>query len=116
MDFNSVELAIATVCHEANRAYCLTIGDPSQQPWEEAPSWQQESAIKGVQFHLANPDATAAASHESWLKEKEATGWKYGEVKDPEKKEHPCFLPFNMLPLMQQAKDKLFKAIVDALR
>lgn len=107
---------IAQVCHEANRAYCSTIGDDSQAPWYEAPEWQRVSAMKGVAFHLAHPEATAAASHESWLAEKKATGWKYGPTKDPENLEHPCFVPFDQLPKNQQAKDKLFKAIVDALR
>jgi len=43
---------IATVCHEANRAYCATLGDSSQLPWNEAPDWQRESARKGVEFHV----------------------------------------------------------------
>jgi hypothetical protein len=107
---------IARVCHEANREYCSTLGDHTQPPWDEAPEWQTDSAVSGVEFHLANPEATAAASHENWLKDKAADGWKYGPVKDPEKKEHPCFCPFDQLPIEQQKKDKLFKAIVDALR
>jgi hypothetical protein len=110
------EEAIAMVCHETNRAYCQAIGDFSQPTWADAPAWQTQSAIRGVQFHLANPEALPSASHESWLAEKEATGWKYGPVKNPETKEHPCFVPFDQLPPEQQAKDKLFKAIVDALR
>ncbi len=32
---------IAKVCHEANRAYCQTIGDNSQLAWEQAEEWQQ---------------------------------------------------------------------------
>jgi hypothetical protein len=27
---------IARVAYEANRAYCRTIGDDSQKPWDEA--------------------------------------------------------------------------------
>lgn len=107
----SVE-GIAKVCHEANRAYCAGIGDDSQTPWEDAPEWQRNSAIKGVEFNLANPDALASASHESWLAQKEADGWKYGPVKDADKKEHPCFVPYADLPEEQQIKDSLFKTIV----
>ena len=107
---------IAEVCHETNRAYCATFGDFSQPPWASAPEWQRHSAIKGVHFHLANPQASPAASHESWLEEKRRDGWKYGPVKNPEAKEHPCFVPFTGLPPQQQAKDKLFKGVVDALR
>jgi hypothetical protein len=107
---------IAQVCHEANRAYCVTLGDMTQADWESAPDWQRASAIKGVRFHIENPGSPPSSSHDSWLKEKEATGWKFGPVKDPEKKEHPCFVPFDQLPIDQQRKDKLFAAIVEALR
>ena len=37
-----------------------------------------------------------------------------GPVKDPEKKEHPCFLPYDELPLSQRIKDYLFTAVVEA--
>lgn len=107
---------VAKICHEANKALCQTQKDHSQEPWESAPQWQQDSAINGVQFHIDNPDAGTDDSHKSWLAEKEAAGWKYGPVKDPEKKEHPCFVPYEELPAEQQAKDYLFRGIVHALR
>ena len=107
---------IARVSHQTNKAYCESIGDDSQTDWEGAPGWQQMSAIRGVEFHLANPDATPSASHESWLSEKARDGWKYGPVKDPEKKEHPCFMPYDQLPVEQRVKDYLFKGVVDAMR
>lgn len=103
---------IAQICHEANRAYCKTIGDNSQLPWEDAPTWQRESAVNGVTFHLENADATDASSHENWLAEKVREGWTYGLVKDPAKKEHPCMVPFVELPKEQQMKDRLFRSIV----
>lgn len=106
---------IAKVCHEANRAYCQSIGDDSQKSWEDAPEWQRTSAEKGVEFNIANPTAPPSASHDSWLKEKADTGWKYGPVKDESKKEHPCFVPYAELPIEQRRKDALFKAIVAAL-
>lgn len=106
---------IAKVCHEANRAYCETLGDSSQACWEAAPLWQRESAKEGVEFCLANPSAPPSANHDSWLEVKRAAGWKYGPVKDAKKKEHPCFVPYEELPPEQQKKDTLFKAIVAAL-
>ena len=48
---------IAPVCHAVNKAYCESIGDYSQPDWKDAPDWQKESAVKGAQFHLDNPDA-----------------------------------------------------------
>ena len=92
-------LAIAMLCHAANRAYCEALGDHSQVAWADAPDWQQKSAIEGVNFVLQNPDAPPSASHESWLAVKEADGWKYGAVKDADKKEHPCFVPYDQLPV-----------------
>ena len=108
-------IEIARVCHEVNRAYCQALGDDTQKPWGEAPDWQRFSAMQGVQFHIDNPDASAAASHESWLQEKRSAGWAYGPVKIESKREHPCFVPFDDLPREQQAKDYIFRAIVRAL-
>ena len=102
--------ACARAAHEVNRAYCLALGDKSQPSWDDAPDWQKSSARNGVSGALAG--ATPEQSHESWLAEKAATGWKYGEVKDPEKREHPCFVPYKDLPAAQQAKDRLFTSTV----
>lgn len=106
---------IARVCHEANRAYCLALGDGTQKPWDEAPDWQRESAIKGVEFLLANPLANPIDSHVSWQRQKEADGWVYGATKDEAKKTHPCMVPYHELPEAQRRKDHLFAAIVRAL-
>lgn len=103
---------IAMLCHSINAAYCLSQGDESQPLWDDAPQWQKDSIILGVEMHLKNPDASPEQSHESWYAQKEAEGWKYGEVKDAKKKEHPCFLPYAELPDSQKAKDYLFKAVV----
>lgn len=106
---------IARVCHETNRAYCQTIGDDSQVSWDDAPQWQKDSACNGVIFCLANPDAPPSHNHESWLAEKIATGWKYGPVKDADKKEHPCMVGYDDLPAEQKVKDSLFKMVVAAM-
>lgn len=106
---------IARVCHEVNRSYCQALGDMSQPAWDDAPEWQRSSAINGVGFHLANPNAGPDNSHNEWLKEKQATGWKFGPVKDADKKEHPCFVSYDELPTDQKAKDYLFRGLVHAL-
>lgn len=105
---------IAQICHEANRAYCMTLGDNSQPAWEDAPEWQKQSAMNGVNFHLDNPDASPEQSHENWLAEKSRDGWRYGQEKDVEKKAHPCFMPYFQLPVEQRRKDAIFAAIVRA--
>lgn len=103
---------VAKIAHEANRAYCETIGDMSQPLWKDAPTWQRDSAMNGVAFHLANPDASPADSHENWMAVKRAEGWKYGPIKNADNKTHPCMLPYDRLPIEQRIKDSIFKSIV----
>ena len=127
---------IAEAAHEVNRAYCLSLGDDSQPDWAHAPEWQKNSALLGVAFwahpqtpkrvyeakrkegekHFDDLDVKPfpgpEASHESWMAQKKAEEWKFGEKKDPKKKEHPCMVPFEKLPKEQQAKDFIFRAIV----
>lgn len=107
---------IASVCHEVNRAYCQALGDYSQPVWSDAPQWQKDSAMLGVELHISNPNAGPEASHVSWMAQKIKDGWVYGEVKNPDKKEHPCLVPFHELPKEQQAKDFIFRAVVHALK
>lgn len=106
---------IACVAHEVNRAYCQALGDNSQPAWEDAPQWQRDSAMLGVNLHTES-NVGPEASHQSWFAQKVADGWVYGDVKDPEAKTHPCMVPFADLPREQQAKDFLFRAVVHALR
>lgn len=106
---------IAHICHEANRALCETQGDYSQVRWEDAPQWQRDAALAGVRWRQDNPDALKSAQHEQWMADKIKEGWVYGEVKDSEKKTHPCLVLFDQLPSGQQAKDALFMGIVIAL-
>ena len=106
---------IARVCHEVNRGYCAALGDHTQPAWEDAPQWQKDSALLGVELHITTPDAGPEASHASWMAQKVAEGWTYGPYKDPENKRHHCIVPFDALPVEQQAKDFIFRAVVHAL-
>jgi hypothetical protein len=108
-------LLIAQVAHEVNRAYCLGIGDASQKSWEEAEQWQRDSAVKGVEYKANNLSATPEDQHEAWSQSKIADGWVYGEVKDAEKKTHPCLVPYSELPMDQRVKDYLFVAVVGTM-
>lgn len=102
----------AQAAHDANRVLCLALGDDSQPRWDDAPEWQKKSAVMGVEQINAHPDTTPEQSHEGWLAVKTADGWKYGTVKNPETKEHPCFVPYNELPENQRLKDEMFGLVV----
>ncbi len=112
----TIEMTIARICHYANKAWCESQEDFSQKDWYEAEQWQRDSAIKGVEFRIANPGAGHDAQHNSWMKEKVDAGWVYGNIKDAEAKTHPCIVPFDQLPEFQRKKDALFCAVVDALK
>ncbi len=107
---------IARICHQVNRAFCQSLGDNSQPDWNDAPEWQKNSVVDGVKFHIENPFAGPSASHGNWLKTKIAEGWVYGPVKDVEKKEHPCMVPYDQLPMEQKAKDYIFTTLVHELK
>jgi hypothetical protein len=108
----NLNVVAAKAAHEANRVYCEYIGDDSQVAWDDAPKWQRESAIMGVEVIKENPDITPAQQHSMWMAHKTNEGWVYGEVKDEDEKTHPCMVPYNELPLEQKFKDALFQAIV----
>jgi len=107
---------IAKITHQANKAYCETVGDNSQKDWGNAEQWQRESAIQGVQFRLNNPQVGPHAQHVAWMLAKVNDGWTHGPVKDAALKQHPCLVPYDELPEAQKVKDKLFQAVVDALK
>jgi hypothetical protein len=107
-------VAAAGAAHEANRSYCQSIGDFSQPKWKDAPQWQRDSAISGVRAIIANPATTPEESHDGWSKQKIDDGWKYGPMKDAEKKEHPCLVPYDALPENQRTRDSIFGSVVRA--
>lgn len=111
MNNDKVFLACAQAAHEANRAYCVALGDTSQVPWEHAPEWQRDSALKGVHGVLVDGNGPRE-SHASWLAEKRRDGWVYGETKNPDTREHPCMREYDELPEEQQKKDMLFVVVV----
>lgn len=105
--------AAARAAHEANRAWCVAHGDHSQPAWEDAPTWQTDSARAGV---LGVIDGNGPReSHASWTAHKVADGWTYGPVKDPEAKRHPCLVDYDDLPPDQKAKDGIYVAVVRAV-
>jgi hypothetical protein len=106
---------IARVCHEVNRAYCLALGDSSQPTWEDAEQWQIDAAIEQARVTLSDLSAGPETSHNTWMAQKVDDGWTYGPEKLPDIKQHPCIVPFDQLPVEQQAKDYIFRGVVHAL-
>jgi hypothetical protein len=105
---------IAQICHEANRALCLILGDDALPSWDGLDESYRVSGIKGVEFALSN-ESTPETQHAAWMKERLSQGWSYGPILDRVKKIHPNLVPYHKLPREQKIKDHLFRGIVLAL-
>ena len=105
--------AIGRVCHEANRAYCIILGDQALPGWDELEESYGESTRVGVRNALAGN--TPEKSHEGWMAERRSQGWVFGAQLDRQLKIHPNLVPYDTLPSEQKRKVHLFLAIVSAL-
>lgn len=120
---------IAHACHERNRQVCIQNGEENVAPvWEEYDDELKETTINGVIFTLEKLRENelrerpiplnhiipqqAKDNHINWMKDKVKAGWVYGEVKDFDKKTHPCMVDYDKLPKVQQMKDFVFIAEV----
>jgi len=106
---------IAEVCHAAHQSYRGLINETPQDKWDNLKPERQAKLVQAVYRVINHPDITQQAQHGEWVKCIVKYGWKYGEVYDEGKKEHPCILPYSLLPENQKKKDALFLAIVNAL-
>lgn len=106
---------IARVAHELNAALCLAFGQDPSQKWGDAPVWVRDSYINGVKFVQSNPSSSPRNVHDNWCADKAAAGWTHGEAKDPVKKEHPCMVPYDSLPMQHRVKDYVFRQAVHSL-
>jgi hypothetical protein len=116
-----VEL-IAAACHQAWYAYTVLALGEEGKTWQEAPEWQRSSIRHAVKFwdelDVAHTsfETLCAATHVAWMNHKLRDGWKLGPVKDEAKKEHPCLVPYEQLPLAQRKKDEVVLRAYLALR
>jgi hypothetical protein len=52
--------------------------------------------------------------HDLWAQQRIAEGWQYGPARDDVKREHPCLVPFDELPISEQEYD--YTLITNTLR
>ena len=106
---NELQNRLVLAIHEANK-------EIQQQTGEYIPPLDNhltQSILDGVYFVLNNPNCTPEQQHNNWCYFKRQDGWKYGQIKDFERKEHPCLVPYNELPEIQQRKDSVFRQTLD---
>lgn len=93
---------VARVCHEAFRAWCATLGDTANPPWEQAEPWRRAFELDGVRRVLGG--ASPADIHDLWRSRKTAAGWTYGDQKAPTLKRSPSLVPYDQLHNSNEAK------------
>ena len=106
---NDLQSKLVLCIHNANK-------EIQQQTGEYIPPLDEhltQSILDGVYFVLDNPNCTPEQQHSNWCYFKQQDGWKYGPEKDFERKEHPCLVPYNELPEIQQRKDTVFRLTLD---
>lgn len=106
----------AELCHEANRALCIAAGDLSQLHWKDAADWQRKAIVQGVRFYLDPENDDPRKSHSAWCQQMLSDGWKYGTKKSATLKLHPCLVPYELLPMIDRAKDLVFNSLMAVLR
>jgi hypothetical protein len=102
---------IAKLAHEINNAYAFMLGE-TPIAWDNLGETVKNGVIDGVKLTLEGK--TPKELHEAWLVSRIRDGWTLGPVKDPEKKEHPCLVPFRDLSAARRIKDRIFRATVFA--
>lgn len=103
---------IAQICHNVNKAYCESIGEDNIVSWYKASEDVKESVRIGVKEVIQDSHIMPEEIHDKWVQYKKKQGWKFGKVKDADKKTHPDLVPYNKLPVEQKAKDYIFIALV----
>ncbi len=106
---------IARIAHEANRAYCQSIGDYSHVKWESSPKHVVDSVRAGAEAIIVGSVTNPREAHIAWMAQREVDGWKYGAEKNATRKTHPAMVPWDELDGKERRKDILFFAVVKAL-
>jgi len=131
---------IAKAIHEDYRTY--NSGSRYDMPWEILPDdIKQSNRDQAQEFvgyvnlfglnvdfdiksakqikQLTNEQIEILANriHEIWMKSKKIAGWRYGAMRNDEKRLHPMLIPYNELSIEEKDKDRtIAQSIVPLFR
>ena len=120
MKEQNINLRRAIFVYEAARIEAEISGRPIvPEKWEDRDDTFRTQFVKVVDQQCSGDKfASAEAAHDSWWREYERMGWRYGAERDAEAKTHPDMVPFNDLPKSERDKDEIFLrlcAVAEAL-
>lgn len=108
--------AVAAICHEANRQYCIQAGLDAGSPWTDLSADEQKPTLMSVEHLIKNPDVTPKLAHDTWVKDRLDAGWTFGETRDDDNKVHNLLVDYDQLAEGDRVKDELILGVVNSLR
>jgi len=103
---------IAQICYESHRAYSATINQ-LLPTWDCTAQWLKDSFMFSVEFVMQKKGAVEPAElHADWLRRMQEAGWKQGDMRAPDRLEHPGLKKHEALLPSEQIKARLLIAIV----
>ena len=109
-------LVMMETIHDVNNAIRVHFGEKADPPLNELSKEVLVGKLNGIKKVIENPGITPEMMHKEWMDSHIKDGWVYGEVKDFEKKTHPCLIPYEELPENQRLKDRIFVALVNSMK
>jgi hypothetical protein len=70
------------------------------------PEPMDTSAVQLTADLLELTELLARNAHETWARQRLADGWRYGSQRDDARKEHPCLVPYELLPESEKEYDR----------
>lgn len=87
------------------------------EPWEQRDEKFKKNMIRAVARQCGKGLLESPKKlHDAWVVAYEKMGWKYGPVRNVEKKEHPDMVSFNKLGRKEQEKDWVFFMLCEIAR
>lgn len=106
---------VTRVCYEATRAIQAVAGDHTIPAWDAAPAWAWASMAAQVSAVLDGKARTPEALHDIWVARMKEMGWRHGNLRAPERLEHPWLCGLAELPGSAWACYQVVIALVGAL-
>lgn len=105
----------AIFVYEAARLQADAVDAPIiPPPWNDREPEFQKQFLDVIEM-MCGPDRKTDPEelHDDWVRAYADMGWKYGPVRDAEKREHPDMVSFADLPWRERNKDEVFIALCD---